>query len=92
MGMRLDEMRRLSQLSPEAREGQSLTGAHLPPHGFYQLNSGNERISSSCCGVPVCWQMQHASHGGATADLQHVSGESEVGATDAEDEGVVVEL
>ena len=93
MGMRLDEMRRLSQLSPEAREGQSLTGAHLPPRGFYKLNSnGNERITTSCCGVPVWWQMQDASHASGAADLQHVSGESEIAATSAEDQGVVVEL
>lgn len=93
MGMRLDEMRRLSQLSPEAREGQSLSGAHLPPRGFYQLNSdGNRKGSSSCCGVPGWWQMQHMSRAGGAADLQHVSGESEIVATSAEDQGVVVEV
>ena len=93
MGMRMDEMRRLSQLSPEAREGQSLTGAHLPPRGFYKLNSnGNEKGSSSCCGFPIWRQMPHASHARGAANLQHVSSESEVVATDAEDQDMVVEV
>lgn len=90
MGMRMDEMRRLSQLSFEAREGQSLTGAHLPPRGFYRLNSnGNEKGSSSCCGFPLWRQVPPAS---GAANLQHVSGESEGIATDAEDQDTVVEV
>lgn len=62
MGMRLEEMRRLSQLSPEARQGQSLTGAHMPTRGFYQIKSKQAVRQTSCWGFPLGWQLHRESH------------------------------
>ena len=77
MGMRLEEMRRLSQLSPEDREGQSLTGAHMPTRGFYQIKSRPAVRQISCFGFPLGWRLQCDSRdNSATASPQadHVSG------------------
>ncbi len=94
MGMHLDEMRHLSQLSPEAREGQSLTGAHLPARGFYKIKSSGKVQKPavqeiSCCGFPVWWQMQASGHDSSTTDLRHVSIESEVAAGASADKPVM---
>ena len=96
MGMRLQEMRRLSQLSPEAREGQSLNGAHLPTRGFYQLKSRDQVNKPAtqemrCCGLPVWWQLQPSSHDSSALDLQQISVESDIAASSC-DEPVVTDL
>ena len=96
MGMRLQEMRRLSQLSPEAREGQSLNGAHLPTRGFYQLKSRDQVNKPAtqemrCCGLPVWWQLQPSSHDSSALDLQQISVESDIAASSS-DEPMVTNL
>ena len=90
MGMRLEEMRRLSQLSPEAREGQSLSGAHLPPRGFYQLKSRGQAQKPAtreirCCGLPVWWQLQPSGHNSSASDLQQISVESDLAASSSDE-------
>ena len=93
MDMRLEEMRRLSQLSPEAREGQSLSGAHLPPRGFYQLKSQGQTNKPAtreirCFGLPVWWQLQPSGPNSSASDLQQISVESDLAASSSDEPGV----
>lgn len=81
MGMRMDEMLELSQLSPEAREGQSLTGAHMPMRGFYQV-ADVKSPGASCCGFPLWWRKQPAGRGSGGLHVPH---ESEHAETSSED-------
>ncbi len=97
MGMRLDEMRQLSQLGPDAREDQGLPGAHMPARGFYKIRSRNEAqrepaCNCNYCGVPFWWLLHPASHDNNMNDLHHDSIESEVASTAAEDQHVVIEV
>lgn len=81
MGMRMDEMLYLSRLSPEAREGQSLIGAHMPTRGFYQV-ADVKSPGTSCCGFPFWWRKQPAGHGRGGLHVPH---ESEHAKTSSED-------
>ena len=89
MGMRLGEMRRLSQLSPEAREGQSLTGAHMPTRGFYQIKSKQAVRRISCWGFPLGWRLQRDSHNNAASDS---SQPDDVSGFDTKGSHVVIEM
>ena len=76
MGMRMDEMLYLSRMSPEAREGLSLTGAHMPTRGFYQV-ADVKSPGASCCGFPLWWRKQPAGHGSGGLHVPHESEHAE---------------
>ncbi|DBA92558.1 TPA: hypothetical protein ACH3X1_002782 [Trebouxia sp. C0004] len=97
MGMRLDEMRHLSLLGPDARVDQGLPGAHLPARGFYKIRSRDEpqrepAQNYTYCGIPFWWLLHPMSHRNNLDDLHHDSIESEVTSTGAEDQHVVIEV
>ncbi|DBB06587.1 TPA: hypothetical protein ACH3X1_012116 [Trebouxia sp. C0004] len=51
MGMQLDQMQRLAQLSPAARILENLPGAHMPARGFYRIKATTSQVcqdSTSC--------------------------------------------
>lgn len=91
MGMRLEDMRRLSQLSPEAREGQSLAGAHMPTRGFYQIKSKQAVRQISCCGFPLGWRLQRDSHDTTATGSPQADGVSGLDALDARGIHVVLD-
>ena len=92
MGMRIEEMRRLSQLSPEERAGQSLTGAHLPPRGFYQIRPQNaDTHHISCFGLPFWLRTQSLVPDSSGSGLQRVSADSQL-ATSSLDEPLVIDI
>lgn len=92
MGMRLEEMRRLSQLSPEAREGQSLTGAHMPTRGFYQIKSKQAVRQISCCGFPLQWRLHHDSRDNTASGSPQADDVSGLDALDTTGSHVVIEM
>ncbi|KAL0026556.1 hypothetical protein WJX77_006522 [Trebouxia sp. C0004] len=44
MGMQLDQMQRLAQLSPAARILENLPGAHMPARGFYRIKATTSQV------------------------------------------------
>ncbi len=97
MGMRLTEMQRLSQLSPEEREGQTLTGAHLPTRGFYKIKS-EAKIQKQAsrqltwCGISLWWRMPPPVPDSSVSDLHHVSADTELAEAASDDQSVVIEV
>ncbi len=97
MGMRLAEMQRLSQLSPEEREGQTLTGAHLPTRGFYKIKS-EAKIQKQAsrqltwCGIPLWWRIPLPVPDSSVSDLHHVSADTELAEAASDDQSVVIEV
>ena len=92
MGMRLEEMQRLSQLSPQAREGQTLTGAHMPTRGFYQIKSKQTVTDIGCCGLPLWWRLQPELHDNNASGLPQVNDVSGLDALDTQDSHVVIDI
>lgn len=92
MGMRLEEMRRLSQLGPEAREGQSLTGAHMPTRGFYQIKSKQAVRQISFCGFPLQWRLHRDSHDSTASGSLQADDVSGLNALDITGSHVVIEI
>ena len=90
MGMRLEEMRRLSQLSPEAREGQSLAGAHMPTRGFYQIKSKQAVRQISC--FPLGWRLQRDSHDTTATGSPQADDVSGLDALETQGSHVVIEM
>ncbi len=97
MGMHLADMQRLSQLSPEEREGQTLTGAHLPTRGFYKIRS-EAKIQKQAsrqltwCEVPLWWRMPLPVPDSSVSDLHHVSVDTELAEAASGDQAVVIEV
>ena len=51
MGMQLDQMQRLAQLTPASRVLKNLPGAHMPARGFYRIKVTASQVcrdSTSC--------------------------------------------
>ena len=92
MGMHLEEMRHLSQLSPEARQGQSLTGAHMPTRGFYQIQSKQAVRQNSCWGFPLGWRLHRESHDNTVNDSLRSDDVSGLGALSTQGSHVVIEM
>ncbi|DBA74569.1 TPA: hypothetical protein ACH3X2_009444 [Trebouxia sp. C0005] len=97
MGMRFTEMQCLSQLSPEEREGQTLTGAHLPTRGFYKIKS-EAKIQKQAsrqltwCGIPLWWRVPLPVPDSSVSDLHHVSADTELAEAASGDQPVVIEV
>lgn len=97
MGMQMDQMRHISRLNPEARKGQTLPGAHLPPRGFYLLKSvgqtqNQSAPTSSLCGIPV-WPFLQSSGPHSTLDGANCVSEPELQSTQpTKDQFVVVDI
>ncbi len=97
MGMRLADMQRLSQLSPEEREGQSLTGAHLPTRGFYKIKSEAKTQKQASqqltwCGIPLWWRTPLPGPDSSVSDLHHVSADTELAEAASDNQSVVIEV
>ena len=100
MGMQSDDMQQFLHLSPEAREGKSLAGAHLPPRGFYRIKSASscstQRKSSMTydffCGAPGCFPSRSSAQHSNSGDLSQVSGEPEFVTKSSEEQDVVVDI
>lgn len=92
MGMRLEEMQHLSQLSPEARQGQSLTGAHMPTRGFYQIKSKQAVRQTSCWGFPSGWRLHRESHDSTVNDSAQTDDVSGLDALITQGSHVVIEM
>ena len=97
MGMHLSDMQRLSQLSPEEREGQTLTGAHLPPRGFYKIKSEAKIRKQASrqltwCGIPLWWRMPLPVADSSVSDLHHVSADTELAEAASGEQSVVIEV
>lgn len=91
MGMRLEEMRHVSQLSPEARQGQSLTGAHMPTRGFYQIKS-KQAVRQTCWGLPLGWRLHRESHDSTVKDSPQTEDVSGPDALNTQGSHVVIEM
>ncbi len=92
MGMRLGEMQRVAQLSPEGRQGVTLPQAYLPAQGFYNIRSSTAAKSQK---QSAPWFRLFGVPGWLTPWLasQHkaVDGQCELAIASCEDQVVMVD-